>query len=51
MIKKVLKMNTDGSLGIGIPAQFARDLGITCNDYVNMEKVGSCLHITKVKID
>ena len=50
MLKKVLKLNNDGSIGIGIPAKMARELGLTCNDNVNIEKVGNCIHINKVVI-
>lgn len=50
MLKKVLKLNNDGSIGIGIPAKMARELGLTCDDYVNIERVGNSLHVTKVEI-
>jgi antitoxin component of MazEF toxin-antitoxin module len=51
MLKKIIKLNNDGSIGVGIPAKVARELGITNEDYVNMERVGNCLHITKVHIE
>lgn len=51
MLKKVLKLNRDGSIGIGVPAKLARELALTSDSCVNIEKVGNSLHITKIKID
>ncbi len=50
MLKKVMKLNNDGSIGVGIPIAMAREMGLTSNDYVNIERVGNTLHITKVVI-
>jgi antitoxin component of MazEF toxin-antitoxin module len=51
MLKKVLKLNNDNSIAVGIPAKVARDLNLTDTDYVNLEKVGNCIHLTKVRIE
>ncbi len=51
MLKTVLKLNRDGSIGIGVPAKLAHELDLNCESCVNIEKVGNSLHITKIKID
>lgn len=51
MLKKVLKLNNSGSIGIGVPAALAREIGLTCDDCVNIEKVGNSLHVTKIRIE
>lgn len=50
MLKKVMKLNNDGSIGVGIPKSMAREMGLTSNDYVNIVREGNTLHITKVVI-
>ncbi|WP_292379369.1 AbrB/MazE/SpoVT family DNA-binding domain-containing protein [Methanosarcina sp. UBA289] len=51
MLKKVLKLNTEGSLAVGIPKKFAKELQLTENDALNVVKIGDTLHITKIVID
>lgn len=51
MIMKVMKLNKRRSVVIGISVEFVRELSITENDYINVEKVGNCLHITKIRIE
>lgn len=50
-LKKVLKLNNSGSLGICIPADVMKDLELVQGDYVNISKVGNTLHLTKVQIN
>jgi hypothetical protein len=51
MLKKVLKLNKEGSIGIGVPVKLARELDLDSNSCVNIERVGNSLHITKIKIE
>jgi antitoxin component of MazEF toxin-antitoxin module len=51
MLKKIIKLNNDGSIAVSIPAKIARELCITSSDYVRLEKVNQSILITKVKIE
>lgn len=51
MLRKAIKLNNFGTVGVSIPAEYARYIDLTTDSYVNGEKVGNCIHITKVKIE
>lgn len=51
LTKKLLKLNSDGSVGIGLPIQLARSLEWTADDFINITRTGNTLHITKVRIE
>ena len=48
MIRKAMKLNDFGTVGISVPAQFSREMELTLQDSVNIVLVGKTLHITKV---
>lgn len=49
-IIKIQKMNGTGALGSCLPKEHLQELGWKAGDYVNIERVGHSLHITKVVI-
>ena len=49
-ILSVFKANKNGSYAVIIPAQFARDLGITEESSLTCSKVGNSLHYNQVVI-
>ncbi len=49
-LKKILKLNNSGSLGVCIPSETIKEMGLSQGDYVNISKVGNTLHLTKVVI-
>lgn len=49
-LKKILKLNNSGSLGVCIPSDVMKEIGLSQGDYVNISKVGNTLHIAKVVI-
>jgi antitoxin component of MazEF toxin-antitoxin module len=50
-LKKVLKLNAEGSLAVGIPKKFVSEMQLTENDALSVVLVGHTLHITKIKIE
>lgn len=51
LLKKVLKLNAEGSLAVGIPKKFVSEMQLTENDALSVVLVGHTLHITKIKIE
>jgi hypothetical protein len=41
LLKKVLRLNEGGSIGIGIPQKLARELDLKDTDYVSIVKNGN----------
>lgn len=50
-VLSVIKINKHGTLMVVIPAQYARDLGITEESSLTCNKVGHSLHYNKVVIE
>lgn len=50
-VLSVMKFNKNGTLIVVIPAQFARDLGITEESFLTCSKVGNSLHYNRVLIE
>lgn len=46
-----MKFNKNGTLIVVIPAQIARDLGITEESFLACSKVGNSLHYNRVVIE
>ena len=51
VIRKVMKFNKFGTIGISIPAEFTREMGLTVEDNANITLVGNTIHVTKVRLD
>ncbi len=51
VIKKVSKLNADGTLGISLPHKLVEKLNWTSESFVNISIIGDTLHIVKVKIE
>jgi antitoxin component of MazEF toxin-antitoxin module len=51
VIRKAFQLNDYGSIGISIPADLSKEVGLNIGDYVNIVKVGNCIHVTKVVIE
>ena len=50
-IRKVYTNNSAGTLLISIPIDYARTMGLTKEDNVNITLVGSTLYVTKVHLE
>lgn len=48
VIRKIVKTNSTGTIGVNIPKEFVDELGITENSYMNIEKVGNSIHMNRV---
>jgi hypothetical protein len=48
MIRKAMKFNKFGTIGISLPAEYTREIGLTPDDCVNITLVGKTIHVTKV---
>ncbi len=52
VLKKILKLNSFGSLGVCIPSELMKELGLVAGNYVNIEKAGpATIHIVKVRVE
>lgn len=51
IVKKLLKLNADGSVAVGLPIRLARSLDWNSDTVVSITRAGNTLHITEVKID
>jgi hypothetical protein len=47
MIRKIFQ-NGGGTYLVSIPLDYVREMGLTKEDNVNIERVGNTLHVTKV---
>ena len=51
VIRKIQKGNSAGVSNMNIPSEFTAELGMLPGTYINIEKVGSSLHVTRVVIE
>lgn len=51
MIKKLSRLNSDGTVGVSIPKKLVDKLGWSSEDFVNISVTGNALQIVKVKIE
>lgn len=50
-IRKVFCNNVGGTLLVSIPVTYAREMGLTKEDNVNITLSGKTLHVTKVMLN
>lgn len=51
VIRKIQKGNAAGVSNMNIPSEFTTELGMLPGTYVNIEKVGNSLHVTRVILE
>lgn len=51
VIRKIQKGNSAGVSNMNIPSEFTAALGMLPGTYINIEKVGNSLHVTRVVIE
>lgn len=51
VIRKIQKGNSANISNMNIPAEFTAELGMVPGTYVNIEKVGNSLHVTRVVLE
>jgi len=51
VIRKVQKDNASGAVKTNIPAEYAAELGLVPGTYINFEKAGNTLHLTRVVLE